>query len=182
MNPNYLSSAERRAYAVLAAYGSKPAAWPEAERESIRECVARSPALQRYQSQHEELDACIDSAQAAALPANSELHVLQQRILASLPAQATAGSKLAPVPGWMRIASWLITPRHSLALVAIMALAVFLNLHHSPSLMTSDSGGASSYAAWSWYDITGQELPAKQATSSLTMSDLINLELDQDGG
>ena len=68
MSLTYLSSAERRARAILDAYGSWPECWPDNERQTTLECIAHSAALQQYQSQIVDLDLRIQSAQASALP------------------------------------------------------------------------------------------------------------------
>lgn len=179
MSQNYLSSAERRAMAILDAYGSRPEHWPSEERQATLNSIARSGRLQRYQVRLEDLDLCIEAAQVASLPSAHEVQVLQQRILASLP--NTAGTTFE-TRGWQRLFNWLITPRYAVALAALTVLAIVLAMPHSPTHVATQQTANSAYARWSWYDVTGQDLaPAKHTPAALTMTDFINLEIDQDG-
>lgn len=177
MSQNYLSSAERRAIAILDAYGSRPAHWPDEERQATLDSITRSASLQRYQAQLEDLDLRIESAQATSLPSAHDVHALQKRILASLPIK----SSTPRASGWRHLLDWLKTPRYAVALSVLTILTIILATPHSPSVVTTQQTGNSTYAAWSWYDITGQDLPAaKHTTVALTMTDFINLEIGQD--
>jgi hypothetical protein len=181
MNPKSPSSAEQRAYAILDAYGSWPECWPAEERQDTLECLAHSPLLQRYQAQSAELDRRIQSEQATALPTQAEVHTLQQRILASLPAQAGGQALTLHTSSlWQRLFPWLVTPHFALALAGLAVLAIVIGLPHStpPSVYKYPSN---QYEAWSWYDITGQDLPVATTTASLTMTDFIDLEIDDNG-
>jgi len=182
MSLTYLSSAERRAREILEAYGSSPTCWPAEERQATLDCIAHSPALQQYQAQLADLDQCIRAELAATLSQASDVAALHQRILARLPAQSTG-----QIPGktalWHRVFNWLATPRFAFALTGFLVIAVAMMMPRSPSPLPGLSPQATAqYADWSWYDITGQDLPAASSTTSLTMTDLIDLELDEDGG
>jgi len=179
MSQNYLSSAERRAMAILDAYGARPEHWPSEERQATLDSIARSASLQRYQVRLEDLELCIEAAQAASLPSAHEVHALQQRILASLP--NTAGTAFG-TRGWQRLFDRLITPRYAVALAALTVLAIVLAVPHSPTHLATQQTANSAYASWSWYDVTGQDLaPAKHTTAALTMTDFIDLEIEPDG-
>lgn len=182
MSQNYLSSAEQRARAILDAYGSWPASWPADECQATLDCIALSPALQRYQAQLENLDLRIHAAQSAAQPATTEIQALQQRILASLPTPANTRRSPVPASNWRRLSDWLRLPRHALALVSIAILAIVLSMHRPATVVNPRPPAVTSFAAWSWYDITGQELPTRDATTALTMTDLVDLEINEDGG
>lgn len=179
MSQNYLSSAERRAMAILDAYGSRPEHWPVEERQTTLSSIARSNNLQRYQARLEDLDLRIEAAQTASIPSSREVQALQQRILASLPNTSRSAFE---IHGWQRLRDWLMAPRHAVALAALAVLAIVLATPHSPTHIAAKQSANSAYAAWSWYDVTGQNLaPVKHTTTALTMTDFINLEIDQDG-
>ena len=179
MSLTYLSSAERRARAILDAYGSRPAAWPADERQVTLECIAHSPALQQYQTELADLDQRIQSEQAAALPAQADVLALQQRILARLPVQAET-SVTKTMPRWQHVRAWLARPRPAIALAGLAVLAIVM-LMPRPQPPAISSQVAGQYETWSWYDITGQDLPAANTTTALTMTDLLDLEMDEDG-
>ncbi len=180
MSLTYLSSAERRAREILEAYGSSPSCWPAEERQTTLDCIALSPALQLYRAQLAELDQRIQAEQAATLLRIGDAEALQQRILAQLPAQSGTSASDKTRLG-QRLLRWLVMPRFAFALTSVAVLAVIMMMPRSPSIDVPPQT-TSQYAAWSWYDITGQDLPATSATSTLTMTDFIDLELDEDGG
>ena len=181
MSLTYLSSAEYRARAILDAYGSRPEHWPDDEREATLECIAHSAELQQHQSALAELDRRIESAQAHAMPAPAEIRALQQRILASLPAHAANPATAPRLSAWQLLRNWLVTPRFAIALSAFAVLVMLLGIPrtHAPVVPPQAAG---QFEAWSWYDITGQDLPDASAPATLTMTDLIDLELNEDGG
>jgi hypothetical protein len=181
MSLNYLSSAERRARAILDAYGSWPVCWPAAERQATRDCIAHSTALQHYQAQIAYLDKCIQSEQATALQPPADVLALQQRILASLPAQPSTQANSSTASVGKRIIDWLLPPRFALALAGIAVLAIVMLVPRTQPHVNFKQA-ASPYEAWTWYDVTGQELPVATSTAALTMTDLIDLEVNEDGG
>lgn len=180
MSLNYLSVTERRARAILETYGSAPASWPEDARQLTLECIAHSPVLQRYQAQIADLDRRIQSAQAAALPSTTEVLALQQRILATLPAQTRPQANARTQRIRKSIIDWLLTPRFALALTGLAVLAIVV-LWPQPLPPVLQPQASSQYEAWSWYDITGQELSVANSNTSLTMTDWIDLETNEDG-
>ena len=181
MSLTYLSSAERRARAILDAYGSWPECWPDNERQTTLECIAHSAALQQYQSQIVDLDLRIQSAQASALPRQADVLALQQRILARLPASSGGRDSAGTRSIYKRIIDWFITPHFAVALTGIAVLTIVML--HQHMLSTAPSKPATSaYEAWAWYDITGQDLAVANTASSLTMTDFLGLEDNEDGG
>ncbi|MEJ2360731.1 MAG: hypothetical protein P8Z75_04780 [Gammaproteobacteria bacterium] len=183
MNQNYLSSAEQRSRAILDAYGSWPAAWPDDERQATLDCIAQSPALQHYQLHIQTLDTQIHRAQTDALSAEAEITALQQRILTNLPVHTRGHRRFFPASGRLpRLFSQFHLPRYTLALAGMMILILAMTLHHAAPVVTTNPPAEAAFAAWSWYDITGQELPARQTSTALTMTDLIDLETGQVGG
>lgn len=126
------------------------------------------------------LDRRIQAGQAAALAQHADVHALQQRILDLLP--ATSCTQEPGIPSfWQRMVGWPDTPRFALALagLAVFALVMIMPQSQPPGVSPR---AAAQYEAWSWYDITGQDLPASNDSTALTMTDLIDLEVDQDGG
>lgn len=181
MSLTYLSSAERRARAILDAYGSWPECWPDIERQATLECIAHSVTLQQYQSQIADLDLRIQSEQAAALPRQADVFALQQRILASLPAGSGGRVSAGTRSIYKRIIDWFITPHFAVALAGIAVLTVvMLQQHVQPT--TPSEPATNAYEAWAWYDITGQDLAVANTASSLSMTDWIGLEDSEDGG
>jgi hypothetical protein len=180
MNPKALSSAEQRTLAILDSYGSRPEAWPAEERRITLACIQASPLLQQYQRQLAELDARIETEQEAAIrQLTPNLSALQRRILSQLPEQTTPTTVQART-FWQRSRDWLLPRQLMPALVATMLVTVvFLTSQIPPS--NPPAADADEYEAWAWYDITGQELPIVAANSSLTMTDLVDLEI-RDGG
>lgn len=176
MTREFLSSAERRAHAILDAYGSQPQCWPEAERQHTLDCIAGSVELQAYLTHVKQLDAHIHSARDTDMPSRQEVYALQQRILSSLPTQATSPSASSRQSG--NFLQWLLMPRLSFALLGTALLALVF-IVHNPAPHTTTTSATTSYAAWSWYDITGQELSPSSRTTAMTMTDLVDLEMDQ---
>lgn len=182
MNPNHLSAAEQRARTILDAYGSRPEQWPHAERQATLACITRSSALQHYQAQLAQLDRLIESEQHLSLAQTTNQASLQQRILDQLPCQASISPAVFPVAtSWRRIIDWFVSPRFALAATSIAVLAIFLLIPLSPPRQTMHTV-STEFESWAWYDVTGQELPAASTTSMLTMMDLIELEVNEDGG
>lgn len=181
MNQSFLSSAEHRARVILDAYGSQPEAWPVNERQAILDCLARSAILQRYRAQLEELDDRIASAQSDALR-HGDTRALQQRILSQLPGQFRPAGSDKPALRKSSAFGWLHSPRLAVALASVLLLVVILGTHHIPPTPRPQATASASFAAWTWYDITGQDLQQKQSSSSASMTDLIDMDLNQAGG
>ena len=178
MSLSCLSSAERRARAILDTYGSQPANWPVAERQATLNCIARSSVLQIHQTQVAELDNRIHAEYAESLPQHREVLALQQRILAAVPVQTgTHSARIKPV--WKRLGHWLCNPPFVAALASVAVLAIVMLWLRTPPSGTQQETNL--YQAWSWYDITGQDLPAATASSALTMTDWVELDVNEDG-
>lgn len=182
MNQSYLSSAEHRTRVILDAYGSKSDAWPDDERQATLECIARSPILQHYRAQLETLDQQIAAAQSDALASNANIMKLQQRILSSLPAQTSTAAINNSSLHKSEENVWFRRRRLAVALASVLLLVLLLSQHLTPPTHRTRVPASASFAAWSWYDITGQDLPSKQPSSTLSMTDLIDMEINQDGG
>ncbi|MBI1425069.1 MAG: hypothetical protein GC149_16605 [Gammaproteobacteria bacterium] len=181
MKPKFLSPAEHRAYAILEAYGSWPECWPVEERQTTRESIAHSPQLQRYQTDIADLDQRIQAEQAAALPTQAEVLNLQQRILTSLPASTTPMRADRIIKRDRFLRRWWSTPRLALALASAALIAIVI--HVSPTTPPlNDTATGNQYEAWAWYDITDQDLPAANNSTTVSMTDLIDLEIGEDGG
>lgn len=182
MKPNLLSAADQRTLAVLNAYGSNPAHWPPDERTRTLDCIARSPQLQHYQAEIARLDVCIANAQETSLDQIGMPARLQERILAQLPAQTSQhAASSSSDSGWRKYLAWLIAPRLAIAYASLILLAIVLLLPHSsppgkPALASNE------FEAWAWYDITGQELPTPGMPASLTLMDLVDPDVTEDGG
>lgn len=182
MNPNHLSSAEQRARAILDAYGSNPNQWPPAEVQPTLDCLANSPTLQQYQAQIAPLDMIIQSEQQLTLQEFGNQSPLQQRILATLPPQSPAhDANFANSSAWRRILDWLVMPRFAIAIASAAVLAIALLVTQAPQQQTM-ALASNEFDAWAWYDITGQELPEQTTATTLTMMDLIDLEVYEDDG
>jgi len=168
MSRNIPRSAEDRTREIIDAYGTCPAQWPTAEREATLESLAHSQPLQAYRAQHEDLDRHLADAQALTAPTAHEVQALQRRILASLPAQGTRSWR------WPGLPEWLNPPRLALAGIGILALMLVSLLHYTPGPAPGqpDSG----YEAWTWYDITGQELSGGQTSAGMSMTEFIDLD------
>lgn len=180
MSLNYLSSAERRARTILDAYGSSPARWPTEERQQTQECIAHSTALRAYQAQLAELDQLIQCECDVEQAQVADVSALQQRILNLLPAKPIALTRRSK-PLWQRLHNSLFTPRLVAALSVLAVVAVILLAPHARQPMLSPQA-LNGYEAWSWYDITGQELATVNKPTAMTMTDFIDLETDEDGG
>lgn len=180
MNRQYPSSLERRTRAILDAYGSSPACWPADERQQTLDCIEQSPELRAYQAELEELDRLIESDQGMQRAQLASIDNLQQRILERLAAK-TVSKPSPPTQRRQPLRNWLQRPRLALALsgFAVMAMVVVTLQIRQPATPHQD---LASYEAWSWYDITDQDLPASANTNTLSMTDLIDLETGEDGG
>jgi len=180
MSLHYLSSLERRSRAILDAYGSSPASWPAEERQQTLECIAHSAALQAYQAQLAKLDQRIRCERDFGQAQVADVFTLQQRILKQLPANPVTITPRRK-PRWQSLHNWLMTPRLVAALSVLGVVALILLAPHvrQPMLTPQALNG---YEAWSWYDITGQELATVNKPTAMTMTDLIDLETGEDGG
>lgn len=183
MNPkNYLSSAEQRARAILDAYGSLADAWPANERQTTLDCIARSPFLQDYRAQLAELDLRIAAAQYDAVIATPSINTLQQRILFSLPIQSHLSANKKHLNRRSAIFNWPLSTRFAMTLASLLLLAILLDQYRPSHIPQTHLPASASLAAWTWYDVTGQNLPSRQASSTLTITDLIDTGLNQNGG
>ncbi|MCE7997430.1 MAG: hypothetical protein HEP70_01090 [Rhodobiaceae bacterium] len=73
-----LESARARAQQVLDTYGADEARWPEADREAVRNAIARDPGLAKQQAEEAALDGLL-----ALAPVEAPSFALQSKILAT---------------------------------------------------------------------------------------------------
>lgn len=172
------SVTETRVRELLDAYGSNPAAWPAEEREAALAVLSRSAALQAHQAHVSTLDNIIAQDRAVQIQNIGTPHALQQRILAGLPVRSQH-----PVHAhgfWQNLFASLFTPRLAFALATFMAVAVMVYLQIPPDAQLANHNNE--FEQWAWYDITDQTLGNQGEVASLSMMDLIELEINEDGG
>lgn len=172
------SVTETRVRELLDAYGSDPANWPTVEREAALVVLSRSAALQAHRAHVSTLDNIIAQDRAVQIQDIGTPLALAQRILAGLPVRSQRPAH-AHGFGQNLIAS-LLSPRLAFALATIMAVAVMVYLQPPPDAQLASHNNE--FEQWAWYDITGQSLGNQSEVAALSMMDLIEFEISEDGG
>lgn len=117
---------------IIAAYGADPAHWPEGERESAEELVARLPAARNLLTQAEELDEAL-SRVAADLP---EAAMARLVAATAFPPPRISAPSLLDRLTYVASAFW---PRATV-LAGMAALGIVVGLSTEPAYSGSDAG------------------------------------------
>jgi anti-sigma-K factor RskA len=116
----------QRLQALLAAYGAKPARWPQAERLAAQQLLLHHPAAAELQGSAQALDEFLDAWQSPAPPSHSAAASIMQ----GLPARPVAVPSADPLWRWLeRLMDWRVL---SPALAAMLVAGIALGLQLTP--------------------------------------------------